>query len=40
MTALIAVKWLLHYVSKHDFKLFAYYRIVLGIIILSALQIA
>jgi undecaprenyl-diphosphatase len=40
ITALIAVKWLLHYVSKHDFKLFAYYRIVLGIIILSALQLA
>lgn len=33
-TALIAVKWLLRYVSKHDFKIFAYYRIILGIIIL------
>ena len=36
-TALIAIKWLLRYVSRHDFKLFAYYRIVLGAIILSAL---
>lgn len=38
VTALIAVKWLLRYVSKHDFKIFAYYRIVLGITILLALS--
>lgn len=37
ITALIAVKWLLKYVSRHDFKIFAYYRIVLGVIILLAL---
>lgn len=37
ITALIAIKWLLHYVSRHDFKLFAYYRIVLGTIVLLAL---
>lgn len=37
ITALIAIKWLLHYVSKHDFKIFAYYRIILGIIILVTL---
>lgn len=36
-TALIAIKWLLQYVSKHDFKLFAYYRIIFGILILLAL---
>ncbi len=36
-TALISIKWLLRYVSHHDFKLFAYYRIVAGIIILLAL---
>lgn len=35
--ALIAVKWLIKYVSKHDFKLFAYYRIIIGSIILLAL---
>lgn len=37
ITASFVIKWLLHYVSKHDFKLFAYYRIVLGLIILAAL---
>ncbi len=34
VTALIAVKWLLKYVSSHDFKPFAYYRIVVGVLIL------
>lgn len=38
-TALIAIKWLLKYVSHHDFKPFAYYRIALGIIILLALAV-
>lgn len=33
-TALAAIKWLLHYVSRHDFKPFAYYRIILGLLIL------
>lgn len=37
ITASITIKWLLHYVSKHDFKIFAYYRIVAGIIILLAI---
>lgn len=37
VAALAVIKWLLHYVSRHDFKLFAYYRIVLGIVILIAL---
>lgn len=37
ITALLAISWLLKYVSKHDFKPFAYYRIILGIIILLAL---
>ncbi|MBI5357836.1 undecaprenyl-diphosphate phosphatase [Candidatus Saccharibacteria bacterium] len=37
ITALVAIKWLLKYVSHHDFKLFAYYRIILGAIILLAL---
>lgn len=35
ITALLAIKWLLKYVSKHDFKAFAYYRILAGIIILA-----
>lgn len=37
MTAFVAIKWLLRYVAHHDFKPFAYYRIVLGIIILAVL---
>lgn len=37
ITALIAIKWLLKYVSGHDFKIFAYYRIIVGIIVLVAL---
>lgn len=39
VTALLTIRWLLAYVSKHDFKIFAYYRIVLGLIILVALSI-
>ncbi len=39
ITALIVIKWLLRYISKHDFKVFAYYRIILGVIILIALAI-
>lgn len=38
ITALIAIKWLLRYVSTHDFKPFAYYRIILGVIILITLN--
>lgn len=33
-TALAAVAWLLHYIARHNFKPFAYYRILLGIGIL------
>ncbi len=33
ITGLIAVSWLLQYISKHDFKNFAYYRIIFGIFI-------
>jgi undecaprenyl-diphosphatase len=39
ITALIAIRWLLRYVSKHDFKFFAYYRIILGALILIVLLI-
>jgi undecaprenyl-diphosphatase len=34
LAALVAIKVLLKYVATHDFKLFAYYRIALGIIVL------
>jgi undecaprenyl-diphosphatase len=34
VTALIAMRWLLGYVAGHDFRWFALYRVVLGIVIL------
>lgn len=34
LAALVAIKVLLKYVANHDFRIFAYYRIVLGIIVL------
>ncbi len=34
VSAFICVRWLLAYVSTHDFKLFAWYRIAFGILIL------
>lgn len=40
LTALAAVSWFLHYVSRHNFKPFAYYRIMLGVLILVWLAIA
>lgn len=39
VTALIVVGWLLRYVSRHDFKLFAYYRIALGLLLFGLLGI-
>lgn len=37
VVALAMIKLLLKYVSKHDYKIFAYYRIILGTVILVAL---
>ncbi len=37
ISALFVVGWLLKYVSKHDFKPFAYYRIVLGVLVFALL---
>ncbi len=34
ITALVVVSWLLKYVSRHDFKVFAYYRIAFGTLLL------
>ena len=34
ITSIIAIKFLLGYLKKHDFKAFGYYRIILGIIVL------
>jgi len=33
--AMLAVRWLLRFVSTHDFKAFAWYRIALGIVVLA-----
>lgn len=33
--SIFAIRFLLDYVKKHDFKVFGYYRIVLGLIVLS-----
>lgn len=37
ITALMAVSWLLHYISRHNFKPFAYYRIIAGVLIFALL---
>lgn len=34
-SALLCIRWLIRYVSSHDFKVFAYYRIVFGIVVLA-----
>jgi undecaprenyl-diphosphatase len=35
VSALIAVKGLIRYVARHDFRAFAWYRIVLGVAVLA-----
>ncbi|MFZ2312480.1 MAG: undecaprenyl-diphosphate phosphatase [Methylobacter sp.] len=35
ISALLAIKGLLHYISRHDFIAFAWYRIVFGIIVIA-----
>jgi len=37
-TALIAIRWLLRYVSHHDFRYFALYRVVVGVAILVIIR--
>ncbi|HEY0957264.1 MAG TPA: undecaprenyl-diphosphate phosphatase [Roseateles sp.] len=34
-SALLCIRWLIRYVSSHDFKVFAYYRIVFGLLVLA-----
>ena len=34
IVSLLAIKWLMGFVRRHDFKVFGIYRIVLGIIVL------
>jgi undecaprenyl-diphosphatase len=38
ITAAIAIRWMLGYVAGHDFRLFAAYRIVVGILILAVFR--
>ncbi|MBL8235640.1 MAG: hypothetical protein JNL98_44530, partial [Bryobacterales bacterium] len=33
-SAFLCVRWLLRYISSHDFTLFAWYRIAFGIVVL------
>lgn len=37
LSALLVVSWLLKYVSKHNFRIFAYYRIIFGVLLLGLL---
>lgn len=39
ITSFIAIAWLLKYITRHNFKLFAYYRIVLGVAVLARLVV-
>ena len=34
VTSMFVIKFLMNYIKKHDFKVFGYYRIILGIIVL------
>ena len=34
-SALLCIRWLIRYVSSHDFKVFAWYRIAFGLIVLA-----
>ncbi|MCD8326409.1 MAG: undecaprenyl-diphosphate phosphatase [Lachnospiraceae bacterium] len=40
VTSLIVIRFLLDYIRKHDFKVFGYYRIILGVIVLLYFAIA
>jgi undecaprenyl-diphosphatase len=39
LSALLVIGWLLKYIAKNDFKVFAIYRIVFGAIILALVGI-
>ena len=40
VVSIIAIKFLLKYIQNHDFKLFGYYRIILGVIVFLYFGIA
>ena len=35
VVSMFVIKFLMNYIKKHDFKVFGYYRIILGIIVLA-----
>jgi undecaprenyl-diphosphatase len=35
IVSMLAIRFLMNYVKKHDYKIFGWYRIVLGIIVLA-----
>ena len=35
LVSVIVIKFLMNYIKKHNFKVFGYYRIILGIIVLA-----
>ena len=35
VVSLVSIKWLTGFVRKHDFKVFGWYRIVLGVVVLA-----
>lgn len=39
VSAFLCVRWLLRYISHHDFTLFAWYRIAFGIVVLTTWQL-
>jgi undecaprenyl-diphosphatase len=38
ISALLCIRWLIRYVSNHDFKIFAWYRIAFGLVVLATWQ--
>lgn len=38
VVSMFVIKFLMNYIKKHDFKVFGYYRIILGIIVLAVLS--
>ena len=38
VSAFLCVRWLLRYISSHDFTVFAWYRIAFGIVVLATWQ--
>ena len=39
LVSIFVIKFLMNYIKKHDFKVFGWYRIVLGIIVLILLGV-